>query len=39
MHFLLGIYEFFLECAPKYAPFDVMVIVVIIANHLSDGLP
>jgi len=32
-------YDFFLECAPKYAPLDVMAIVVIVANHPFGGLP
>jgi len=31
-------YEFFLECAIKYAPFDVMAIIVIVANCLLQNL-
>jgi hypothetical protein len=32
-------YEFSLESSPKYTPLDVMVIVAIVANHPSIGLP
>jgi hypothetical protein len=32
-------YELSLESIPKYAPLDVMVIVIIIANRPSSGLP
>jgi hypothetical protein len=32
-------HEFFLECALEYAPFDVMVIVVVVANRPFGGVP
>jgi hypothetical protein len=32
-------YELFLECASKYAPLYVMVIVAIVVNPPSGGLP
>jgi hypothetical protein len=32
-------YELSLEFVPKYAPLDVMVIVVVVANHPFGGLP
>jgi hypothetical protein len=32
-------YELSLEFVPKYVPLDVMVIVIIVANRLSSGLP
>jgi hypothetical protein len=38
VHFLLGI-KLSLEYVPKYAPLDVMVIVVVVANHPFGGLP
>jgi hypothetical protein len=33
-------YDFFLEFALEYAPFDVMaIVVVVVTNHPSNGLP
>jgi len=32
-------YGLSLESAPRYTPFDVMAIIVVVANHLSINLP